>query len=302
MLSKFHSQKITRLVNETGKTHVVICDGQPVSVVMSVFEYEKLKNENKKNNADENIKGIILAGGTGTRLLPATKVTNKHLLPIYNKPMIYYPLQTLASAGIREVMIVTGGNNSGDFLRLLGNGQEFGLRSLQYGYQEGAGGIAEALGLTENFADNQKVVVILGDNVFEDDIGAAVSNFRKQSKGARVFLKEVQDAKRFGVAEVEDGKIIGIEEKPPVPKSNLAVTGIYMYDPHVYEIIKTLKPSDRGELEITDVNNQYIKEGTMEYEVLRGWWTDAGIPETLHRASALIRDQVLNEKNKFNKN
>ena len=296
MLSKFHSQKITNLVNETGKTHVVICDGRAVSVVMSVSEYEKLKSENKKNNPGENIKGIILAGGMGTRLLPATKVTNKHLLPIYNKPMIYYPLQTLAAAGIREIMIVTGGNNSGDFLRLLGNGQEFGLRSLQYAYQEGAGGIAEALGLTENFADNQKVVVILGDNVFEDDIKMAVLNFQKQKRGGRVFLKEVQDAKRFGVAEVENGKIINIEEKPKDPKSNLAVTGIYMYDPHVYEIIKTLKPSNRGELEITDVNNQYIKEGIMEYEVLRGWWTDAGIPETLHRASALVRDQILNEK------
>jgi len=295
MLNKEDSQKIANLTHATNKTHIIIEEGNPQAVVMNIEEYEKLRAAKEKQISREGIKGIILAGGTGTRLLPATKVTNKHLLPIYNKPMIYYPLQTLANAGIKEIMIVTGGNNPGDFLRLLGNGKEFGLRELRYAYQEGAGGIAEALGLTKDFADNQKVVVILGDNIFEDNIGAAVENFRHQKKGARIFLKEVPDANRFGVAEVKDGKILNIEEKPQAPKSNLAVTGIYMYDPHVYEIIKDLKPSDRGELEITDVNNYYIKEGTMEYEILHGWWTDAGIPETLYRATTLVRDKILNE-------
>lgn len=295
MLNKKNSQKIATLTRATSKTHIIIEGENPRTVVMDIEEYERLRSQKKERAAETDVKGIILAGGTGTRLLPATKVTNKHLLPVYNKPMIYYPLQTLVNAGIKEVMIVTGGNSPGDFLRLLGNGKEFGLRELRYAYQEGAGGIAEALGLAQDFADNQKVVVILGDNIFEDNIGPAVENFRNQEKGARIFLKEVPDANRFGVAEIKNGKIISIEEKPKIPKSNLAVTGIYMYDNYVYEIIKTLKPSDRGELEITDVNNQYIKEGTMEYETLRGWWTDAGIPETLYRATTLVRDKILNE-------
>ncbi|MFA4880100.1 MAG: sugar phosphate nucleotidyltransferase [Candidatus Doudnabacteria bacterium] len=295
MLNKENSQKIATLTRATSKTHIIIEEGNPRTVVMDIEEYERLRSQKKERATETDVKGIILAGGTGTRLLPATKVTNKHLLPVYNKPMIYYPLQTLVNAGIKEVMIVTGGNSPGDFLRLLGNGKEFGLRELRYAYQEGAGGIAEALGLAQDFADNQKVVVILGDNIFEDNIGPAVKNFRNQKKGARIFLKKVPDANRFGVAEIKNGKIISIEEKPKIPKSNLAVTGIYMYDNYVYEIIKTLKPSDRGELEITDVNNQYIKEGTMEYEILRGWWTDAGIPETLYRATTLVRDKALNE-------
>lgn len=295
MLTKENSQKISNLATETNRTHIVIENGKPQAVVMPLAEYNRLKTRKEEKFQERVTKGIILAGGAGTRLLPATKVTNKHLLPIYNKPMIYYPLQTLAEAGIKEVMTVTGGNNPGDFLRLLGNGKEFGLKELHYTYQEGAGGIAEALGLTEDFADNQKVVVILGDNIFEDNIGPAVERFQKQGRGARIFLKEVPDAHRFGVAEVRDGKIIGVVEKPKEPKSNLAVTGIYMYDQEVYDIIKTLKPSERGELEITDVNNHYIRKGLMEYEILAGWWTDAGIPETLYRANTLVRDRELNE-------
>lgn len=295
MLNKENSRKISKLVQQTNKTHIIIEEGKPQTVVMPLEEYEKLTGKQREKEEKENIKGIILAGGTGTRLLPATEVTNKHLLPIYNKPMIYYPLETLREAGIKEVMIVTGGNNPGDFLRLLGNGKELGLKELHYTHQEGAGGIAEALGLTQDFADNQKIVVILGDNIFEDNISPARERFRKQKRGARIFLKEVPDAERFGVAAVRDGKVIEIQEKPQRPKSNLAVTGIYMYDNHVYDIIKTLKPSARGELEITDVNNHYIQEGTMEYEILRGWWTDAGIPETLYRATTLVRDKVLNE-------
>ncbi len=294
MLNKKNSRKIAGLTKKTNKTHIIIGDDGEKTVVMGMAEYDRLRSEeSRKEEAGQEIKGIILAGGTGTRLLPATKVTNKHLLPIYTKPMIYYPLETLSQAGISKVMIVTGGNNPGDFLRLLGNGKEFGLKELQYGYQQGSGGIAEALGLTKNFADNQKVVVILGDNIFEDNIGEAVRKFQEQKGGARIFLKEVPDAERFGVAEIKDGKVVGIEEKPKNPKSNLAVTGIYMYDSRVYDIIKTLKPSERGELEITDVNNHYIKKGLMEYEVLRGWWTDAGITETLYRASTLVRNREL---------
>lgn len=292
-LDKENSRKIADLTQNTRKTHILIDENGEQTVVMDAAEYERLRK--RKIEDKEKIKGVILAGGTGTRLLPATKVTNKHLLPIYNKPMIYYPLETLSRAGIKEVIIVTGGNNPGEFLRLLGNGKEFGLTELQYAYQEGAGGIAEALGLTEDFADGQKIVVILGDNIFEDNIKDAVERFQKQKEGARIFLKQVPDAKRFGVAEVQSGRVINIEEKPEKPKSNLAVTGIYMYDPGVYDIIKTLKPSDRGELEITDVNNHYIKKGRMEYEVLRGWWTDAGIPETLYRASSLVRGQALHQ-------
>mgnify|MGYP003681895685 CR=1 FL=1 len=222
------------------------------------------------------MKGVILAGGLGTRLLPATKVINKHLLPVYNKPMIYYPIETLVRAGIEEILLVTGGNNAGEFLKLLGNGKEFGLKELHYTYQEGVGGIAEALGLAEDFADSGKVVVILGDNVFKDDIKKDIEQFEKQERGAKVFLKEVEHPEHYGIAEIKDDKIINIEEKPKKPKTNLAVTGIYMYDNQVFEVIKTLEPSRRGELEITDVNNFYIKQRAMTYRVLDGWWGDCG--------------------------
>lgn len=222
------------------------------------------------------MKGIILAGGLGTRLLPATKVINKHLLPVYNKPMIYYPIETLVSAGIEEILLVTGGNNAGEFLKLLGNGKEFGLKELHYTYQEGVGGIAEALGLAEDFADQGKIVVVLGDNVFKDNITRDVEEFEKQERGAKIFLKEVKHPEQYGIAEIKDNKIVNIEEKPKKPKTNLAVTGIYMYDNQVFDVTKTLKPSGRGELEITDVNNFYIKQGTMTYRVLEDWWGDCG--------------------------
>ncbi|MCK4819540.1 NTP transferase domain-containing protein, partial [bacterium] len=222
------------------------------------------------------MKGVVLAGGLGTRLLPLTKVTNKHLLPIYNKPMIYYPIETLVKAGIREILIVTGGNNAGEFLRLLGNGKEFGLKHLNYTYQEGEGGIAEALGLAEHFSDEEPIIVILGDNIIEGDIREAVEGFKKDGHGAKILLKEVDDPQRFGVAELKSGRIIKIEEKPSEPESRYAVTGIYMYDSFVFEIIKGLSPSERGELEITDVNNAYIAKGEMTFDILDGWWTDAG--------------------------
>jgi len=234
------------------------------------------------------MKGIVLAGGLGTRLFPLTKITNKHLLPIYEKPMIYYPIETLINAGIMDIMIVTGGNHAGDFLRLIGNGKEFGLKHINYTYQEGEGGIAAALSLAEYFADGQPICVILGDNIIEKNIIKAVNDFKKQKKGAKIMLKEVPDPERFGVAEIVDGKLVGIEEKPKKPKSNLAVIGIYMYDERVFDIIKTLKPSERGELEITDVNNFYVKEGTMTWEMLKGWWTDAGTFESLLRANILV--------------
>lgn len=235
------------------------------------------------------MKGVILAGGMGTRLLPCTRVTNKHLLPVYDKPMIYYPLRTLISAGINEILIVTGGNSAGDFLKLLGNGKEFGLKEIHYTYQEGAGGIAEALGLAEDFADERKICVILGDNIIEDNIKSYVKNFEKQENGAKLFLKEISDPERFGVAEIKNRKIIGIKEKPKKPKSNLAVTGLYMYDDQVFDVIKTLKPSGRGELEITDVNNFYIKQGTATYNVLNGFWTDAGKFDSLFRAAEFMK-------------
>jgi glucose-1-phosphate thymidylyltransferase len=234
------------------------------------------------------MKGIILAGGTGSRLHPLTKITNKHLLPVYDKPMIYYPLQTLVNAGITQILLVTGGRNSGDFLRLLANGKEFGLKHLNYTYQEGEGGIADALGLAEHFADGQKICVILGDNIIEGDIRQAVEDFTRQERGARILLKEVLDAQRFGVAEIQDQRIVGIEEKPLHPKSPYAVTGIYMYDETVFDKIRHLVPSRRGELEITDVNNLYIREGTMTFSYLDGWWTDAGTFESLLRATNLV--------------
>jgi glucose-1-phosphate thymidylyltransferase len=234
------------------------------------------------------MKGVVLAGGTGSRLFPLTKITNKHLLPIFDKPMIYYPIQTLVRAGIREILLVTGGRNSGDFLRLLSNGKEFGLKHLNYTYQEGEGGIADALALAEHFADGEKICVILGDNIIEGSIAKAAAEFEQQDRGARILLKEVPDAERFGVAELTGDRIVGIEEKPLHPKSRYAVTGIYMYDGSVFEKVKRLAPSGRGELEITDVNNAYIREGTMTYSYLEGWWTDAGTFESLLRAANLV--------------
>jgi glucose-1-phosphate thymidylyltransferase len=234
------------------------------------------------------MKGVVLAGGIGSRLFPLTKITNKHLLPIYDRPMIYYPIQTLVDAGIRDILIVTGGKNAGDFLRLLANGKEFGLTHIDYTYQEGEGGIADALSLAEHFADGQKLCVILGDNIIETSIRKAADEFRAQPAGARILLKEVVDAERFGVAEIKGDKLIGIEEKPKKPKSNYAVTGIYMYDASVFEKVQTLVPSSRGELEITDVNNAYIREGTMTFSWLEGWWTDAGTFDSLLRAGNLV--------------
>jgi glucose-1-phosphate thymidylyltransferase len=234
------------------------------------------------------MKGIILAGGLGSRLQPMTRITNKHLLPVYDRPMIYYPLQCLINAGIDEIMIVTGGNHAGDFLRLLKNGREFGLQHLDYTYQEGEGGIAEALGLCEHFADGEPICVVLGDNIIQSNIRGPVERFRERGRGATILLKEVPDPHRFGVAEIEDGRVARIVEKPREPRSNLAVTGMYMYDARVFEIISTLEPSQRGELEITDVNNRYIGWGELEHEILDGWWTDAGTVESLHRAAEMV--------------
>ncbi len=222
------------------------------------------------------MKGVVLAGGLGTRLYPLTKITNKHLLPINDKPMIYYPIQTLVNAGIKEIMIVTGGNNAGDFLKLLGNGSEFGLKHLNFTYQAEEGGIAEAVGLCEYFAEGEKIIIILGDNILERNIKRAVARFKKQKDGAMIFLKKVKNPKEYGVAEIAQNKVMRIVEKPKRPKSDLAVIGVYMYDNRVFDIVKTLEPSKRGELEITDVNNAYIKEGLMTYERLKGGWADAG--------------------------
>jgi glucose-1-phosphate thymidylyltransferase len=242
------------------------------------------------------VKGIILAGGLGSRLRPLTKVTNKHLLPIYDKPMIYYPIETLCKAGIKDIMIVTGGNSAGDFLRLLGNGSEFGLKDIFYTYQEGEGGIADALKLCEHFAEGQRTVVILGDNIVQDDITPYVRKFEEQNSGARILLKEVDDPERFGCPELDGERIVRIEEKPATPKSRFAVTGIYMYDRRVFDFCKRLKPSARGELEITDVNNAYIKEGDLYYDTLEGWWTDAGQFESLFRATQLVATERENAR------
>lgn len=222
------------------------------------------------------MKGVILAGGLGTRLSPLTRITNKHLLPVYNKPMIYYPIEMLVQAGIRDIMLVTGGPWAGDFLRLIGNGRDFGLTRIHYTYQDGEGGIAQALGLTREFVEDDKVVVVLGDNILEKGIKRGVEAFEKQAKGARIFLKEVEHPWEYGVAELADGRIRRIIEKPKNPPTNLAVTGVYMYPAEVFDIVPKLKPSARGELEITDVNNAFIERGEMEYEVLDGWWMDAG--------------------------
>ncbi len=241
------------------------------------------------------MKGVILAGGLGTRLFPLTKITNKHLLPVYDLPMIYYPIQTLVNAGVEDIMIVTGGRNSGDFLRLLGNGSEFGLKHLNYAYQEGEGGIAAALGLAEHWAQGESLVVILGDNLIEGNICRAVTNFREQEVGAKILLKEVEDPERFGVATLDGDRVTKIVEKPQQPETNLAVIGVYMYDERVWDIIGNLEPSKRGEMEITDVNNWYIDDGSMTFEVLEGWWTDAGTFESLHRASNLVADGGANK-------
>ena len=240
------------------------------------------------------MKGVILAGGLGTRLYPLTKVTNKHLLPVYDKPMIYYPIQSLINAGIDDILIVTGGNNAGDFLKLLGNGKEFGLKHINYTYQEGEGGIAEALRLAEFFASGEKICVVLGDNIIEKNIRRAVENFRRQKKGAKILLKEVPDPQRFGVAELKGDRIVRIEEKPKKPRSRYAVIGIYLFDQEVFNLIRTLKPSDRGELEITDVNNRYIEKGLMTWDILEGWWTDAGTFESLLRANQLVAETGAN--------
>ncbi|OGY54178.1 MAG: spore coat protein [Candidatus Buchananbacteria bacterium RIFCSPLOWO2_02_FULL_46_11b] len=237
------------------------------------------------------MKGIILAGGTGSRLSPLTKVTNKHLLPVYNKPMIYYPIQTLVSAGIKDIMIVSGKGHAGQFLELLGSGKEFGA-NFSYAIQEEAGGIAQALALCEDFSDRGKVAVMLGDNILEDEIGRAVEAFGGQERGAKIFLKEVSNPQSFGIAEIEGGAIKSVEEKPRDPKSDLAIIGVYLYDRQVWDIIKTLKPSGRGELEITDVNNFYVKQGTMTFEILKGWWGDGGESfDSLLRAGQLAAER-----------
>ena len=239
------------------------------------------------------MKGIVLAGGIGSRLYPLTRVTNKHLLPVYDKPMIFYPLQTLVDAGIRDILIVTGGQNAGDFLRLLQNGKEFGLQQLSFAYQEGEAGIADALRLAEPWAKGDKICVVLGDNIIERDVRDAASNFDEQDEGAMVMLKEVPDPERFGVPVIENGCIVRIEEKPKKPLSSYAVIGIYFYDATVFDRIRGLKPSGRGEYEITDINNSYIAEGTLRHTLLEGWWTDAGTFESLWHASNMVREKVL---------
>lgn len=234
-----------------------------------------------------NMRGVVLAGGTGSRLRPLTKVTNKHLLPVGRKPMIYYPIEKLTAIGIREILIVTGVEHMGDVVGLLGSGREFGCR-FTYKVQDEAGGIAQALGLAENFANGQPLAVILGDNVFQDSLKNHAEQFAAQGQGARLLLKQVPDPTRFGVAEIRDGMVLGIEEKPEQPKSDYAIIGVYFYDGSVFDIIRTLKPSARGELEITDVNNAYIAKGQLGYDVLEGWWTDAGTFESLTRANELV--------------
>jgi glucose-1-phosphate thymidylyltransferase len=237
------------------------------------------------------MKGVILAGGTGSRLFPLTRVTNKHLLPVYDKPMIYYPIQALVDAGIQDILIVTGGSSAGDFLRLLRNGKDFGLQQLNFAYQEGEGGIADALRLAEYFARGEKICVILGDNIIEGSIREAKENFDRQPSGAKILLKKVHDPERFGVPVFEGDKIVKIEEKPKAPKSDFAVIGIYFYDWTVFNRVRTLKPSARNEFEITDVNNSYIAEGQLTHDVIDGWWTDAGTFESLWKASNLLREK-----------
>ena len=242
------------------------------------------------------MKGVVLAGGLGSRLRPLTAVTNKHLLPVYDQPMIYYPIQTLVNAGITDIMIVTGGNSAGDFLRLLGNGKAFGLKHLNYTYQEGEGGIAAALALVEHFAGSEPICVLLGDNIIQGNIRSAADAYREQGRGAKILLKKVPDPQRFGVPTLEGRRVLRIDEKPSKPESEYAVIGIYMYDARVFEIIRKLKPSGRGELEITDVNNAYIDRGEMSWDELQGWWTDAGTFESLLHASNLVAETGANNQ------
>jgi glucose-1-phosphate thymidylyltransferase len=241
------------------------------------------------------MKGVVLAGGSGSRLHPLTRVTNKHLLPVHNLPMIFYPIQALVNAGITEILVVTGGQNAGDFLRLLSNGKDFGLKHIDYTYQEGEGGIADALRLAEHFADEQKLCVVLGDNIIEGNICEAAGQFTRQPRGAHIILKEVEDPERFGCPELVNGRILRIEEKPNQPKSRYAVTGIYFFDATVFEKIRHLRPSWRGELEITDINNMYLEEGTLTFSILEGWWTDAGTFESLRRATNLVAETGANK-------
>ena len=241
------------------------------------------------------MKGVILAGGLGSRLLPCTRITNKHLLPVYDRPMIHYPIDCLVGAGIEDIMIVTGGNFAGGFLQLLGNGKDFGLKELHYTYQEGEGGIADALRLAEDFADGGRIAVVLGDNIVEKSIRGAVDAYRAQDVGARILLKHVPDPGRFGVPVFEDDRIVRIEEKPTQPQSDFAVTGIYFFDHQVFEMIRGLEPSDRGELEISDVNNMYLERGQMQWSELDGWWTDAGTFPSLLRASQMVADTGANK-------
>jgi len=241
------------------------------------------------------MKGVVLAGGKGSRLYPLTRVTNKHLLPVFDRPMIYYPIQTLVDAGIRDIIVVTGGQNSGDFLRLLANGKDFDLHRIHYTYQEGEGGIADALRLAEPFVEGEKICVVLGDNIIENNVIDAVRTFEKQERGAHVLLKEVEDPERFGCPEIRDGRIVTIEEKPKKPKSNYAVTGIYLFDQTVFDKIGKTKLSWRNELEITDVNNMYLAEGTLTHSVLDGWWTDAGTFESLLRATNMVSETGANK-------
>jgi glucose-1-phosphate thymidylyltransferase len=249
-------------------------------------------NNQQETEVMRNIKGVVLAGGLGTRLRPLTSITNKHLLPVYNKPMIYYPIEMLVEAGIKDIMIVTGGTSAGDFLRLIGNGEDFGLSRINYAYQKGEGGIAEALGLTREFIDDDHVIVALGDNILQNGIKKGVAAFSKQQRGGRIFLKHVDNPREYGIAEIEGDKIKNIVEKPQDPPSDLAVIGVYMYPPDVFEIIETLEPSARGELEITDVNNAYIRQDAMEYEIVDGWWLDAGEShEALLQANLTIARQ-----------
>ncbi|MCU0641401.1 MAG: sugar phosphate nucleotidyltransferase [Candidatus Margulisbacteria bacterium] len=237
------------------------------------------------------MKGIILAGGTGSRLYPLTKVTNKHLLPVGRKPMIYHPIGKLTEAGIEEILIVTGVEHMGDIVTLLGSGKEFKCR-FTYKVQDEAGGIAQALGLAENFVGQDKMVIILGDNIFQDKLTPFVKKFDQQAKGAKVLVKEVSDPQRFGVIEMQGDKVISIEEKPKRPKSDLAVTGVYFYDHEVFKIVRNLRPSGRGELEITDVNNAYLKRGELTYDILSGWWSDAGTFESLEKATLLAEGRI----------
>jgi len=246
------------------------------------------------------MKGVVLAGGLGSRLHPLTKITNKHLLPVYNEPMVYFPIRTLAEAGIREILLVTGGQNAGDFLRLLGNGESFGLRQLNYAYQVGEGGIADALRLAEPFADGDPICVVLGDNLVEKSIARHVEQFRQRGEGAHILLKEVSDPSRFGVPVFEEGRIVRVEEKPEKPASPYAVIGVYFYDSSVFERISRLRPSGRGELEITELNNSYLAEGKLTHSVLDGWWTDAGTFESLLLATNLVAESVTRKEQEKN--